>query len=152
MSDDVFSAEEKAATKTAADERQAAAAAAKKGGTRAEKAAAKKAAELQATLDAISAMDDGERQLAELVHRIVMASEAGFSAKTWYGFPAYHLEGPVVLFFQPASKFKARYSTLGFNGDAKLDDGPMWPVAFAMNEMDESLEERVRELVARAAG
>jgi uncharacterized protein YdhG (YjbR/CyaY superfamily) len=88
--------------------------------------------------------------LAEEIHRIVMATAPQLNPRTWYGFPAYYLDGKLITFFQYASKLKARYGTLGFADKAKLDDGNMWPVAFAIIEIDSSTEQRIAELVLKA--
>jgi uncharacterized protein YdhG (YjbR/CyaY superfamily) len=81
-----------------------------------------------------------------------MASAPDLSPRTWYGMPAYARDGNVVCFFQPAQKFKARYATLGFNDRARLDDGTMWPVAYALTELTAADEARIAELVKKAAG
>ena len=100
----------------------------------------------------IAEMAEPDRIMAERLHAIVKESAPALSPKTWYGMPAYALDGKIVCFFQPAQKFKTRYSTLGFNDTAKLDDGAMWPTAFALKEMTAAEEARIGELVKRAVG
>lgn len=106
----------------------------------------------QDLLAKIAGMDGLDRILAERIHAIVKASAPGLSSRTWYGMPAYAKDGRVICFFQAAAKFKVRYATLGFQPDATLDDGPMWPTAFALVELTPAVESRIAELVARAAG
>jgi uncharacterized protein YdhG (YjbR/CyaY superfamily) len=135
-----FSAEERAAMKKRAAELRAEG---KKG--------AKKADGLQAVLDAIAEMAPEDRALAERVHVTVTAAAPGLTPKTWYGMPAYaDADGKVVVFFQNAGKFKYRYSTLGFQEAANLDDGDMWPVAYALIEWSPVVEQRITELVKTA--
>lgn len=100
----------------------------------------------------IAEMSGPDRVLAERVHAIVIATAPSLSPKTWYGMPAYAKDGKVVCFFQSAQKFNARYATLGFSDQAKLDDGAMWPTAFALTEMSPEIEARIGELVQRAVG
>ncbi|MFF9896334.1 MULTISPECIES: iron chaperone [Streptomyces] len=100
----------------------------------------------------VAEMAEPDRVLAERVHAIVRAAAPELTPKTWYGMPAYARDGKVVCFFQSAGKFKARYATLGFNDAAHLDDGAMWPTAFALTELTAAVEERITELVKRAAG
>ncbi|MFC5381426.1 DUF1801 domain-containing protein [Aquipuribacter nitratireducens] len=119
---------------------------------RVEKGGAKKADALQATLDAIADMPDADRQLAERVHAIVTEVAPHLQARTWYGMPAYADGKQVVCFFQAAAKFDARYATLGFNDAARLDDGVMWPVTFAITEWTDEVQDRVEALVRRATG
>lgn len=119
---------------------------------RAERGGAKKADALQATLEAIADMPDADRQLAERVHAIVTDVAPHLQARTWYGMPAYADGKQVVCFFQAAAKFEARYATLGFNDAARLDDGVMWPVSFAITEWTDEVQTRVEQLVRRAAG
>ena len=138
---DGFTAEERAAMKERAAELRAEG---KKG--------AKKADGLQAVLDRIAEMAPEDRELAERVHVTVTTTAPDLAPKTWYGMPAYAKDGQVVCFFQSASKFKARYATLGFSEHARLDDGEMWPTSFALITFTGAVEARVRELVARAAG
>ncbi|WP_229925887.1 iron chaperone [Streptomyces longispororuber] len=100
----------------------------------------------------VAEMAEPDRVLAERVHALVRAAAPELTPKTWYGMPAYARDGKVVCFFQSAGKFKARYATLGFNDAAHLDDGAMWPTAFALTELTAAVEERITELVTRAAG
>jgi uncharacterized protein YdhG (YjbR/CyaY superfamily) len=135
-----FSAAERAAMKQRADELRAEG---KKG--------AKKADGLTAVLDAIAAMAPDDRALAERVHVTVTTTAPQLAPKTWYGMPAYANEdGKVVVFFQDAGKFKYRYSTLGFQEDASLDDGSMWPVSYALLEWTPSVQKKVVALVKAA--
>ena len=137
---DGFSAAERAAMKERAAELRAEG---KKG--------AKKADGLTAVLDAIAAMAPEDRALAERVHVTVTATAPGLSPKTWYGMPAYaDADGKVVVFFQDAGKFKYRYSTLGFQESAALDDGDMWPVSYALTAWSPAVEKRVVALVEAA--
>ena len=137
---DGFSAAERAAMKERAAELRAEG---KKG--------AKKADGLTAVLDAIAAMAPEDRTLAERVHVTVTATAPGLSPKTWYGMPAYaDADGKVVVFFQDAGKFKYRYSTLGFQESAALDDGDMWPVSYALTAWSPAVEKRVVALVEAA--
>jgi uncharacterized protein YdhG (YjbR/CyaY superfamily) len=139
-STDGFTAEERAAMKQRAAELRAEG---RKG--------AKKADGLQAVLDRIAEMPPEDRALAERVHQTVTAAAPDLSAKTWYGMPAYANEaGKVVVYFQDAGKFKSRYSTLGFNDDATLDDGDMWPTSFAITRWSPQVEARLTELVEAA--
>lgn len=119
---------------------------------RAERGGRKKADNLQATLDAIAEMPDDDRAIAERVHAIVTRIAPELLPRTWYGMPAYADGKDVVCFFQGAAKFEARYATLGFNDRARLDDGDMWPVSFAIVNWTDAVEERVEELVRRAVG
>lgn len=100
---------------------------------------------------AIAAMTEPDRSLAARVHALIKAGAPGLSPKTWYGMPAYATpDGKVVCFFQPALKFKARYATLGFNDAAQLDDGALWPVAYALKELTPEVEARIVALVKKA--
>ncbi|MFF7812758.1 iron chaperone [Streptomyces roseolus] len=111
-----------------------------------------KAADAEADLLAkIAEMTDDDRALAEGVHALVKKVAPELAAKTWYGMPAYAKDGKVVLFFQSAAKFKARYATLGFNDSAALDDGDMWPTAFALTALTPEVEARIEALIERAA-
>jgi uncharacterized protein YdhG (YjbR/CyaY superfamily) len=137
---DGFSAQERAAMKERAAELRAAG---KKG--------AKKADELQAVLDSIAKMAPQDRALAERVHATVTATAPQLSPKTWYGMPAYaNADGKVVVFFQDSGKFNYRYSTLGFQDAANLDDGDLWPVAYALQKWSPVVETKVVELVKAA--
>lgn len=100
----------------------------------------------------IAELPEPDRSMATTVHEIIRTHAPGLLPRLWYGMPAYAKDGKVLCFFQPASKFKARYATLGFNDVAQLDDGRMWPAAFALVELGEAEEQRVRELIVRAAG
>ncbi|CNF41269.1 Uncharacterized conserved protein [Mycobacterium tuberculosis] len=99
----------------------------------------------------IAEMADADRVIAERLHEIIKAAAPDLAPKTWYGMPAYAKDGKVLCFFQSAAKFKSRYATLGFNDVAALDDGAMWPTAFALTELDDGVEARIGELVKRAA-
>ena len=137
---DGFSAEERAAMKERAAELRAEG---KKG--------AKQADGLQAVLDAIAKMAPEDRALAERVHVAVTASAPGLAPKTWYGMPAYaNADGKVVVFFQDSGKFGYRYSTLGFQDAAKLDDGDIWPAAYALVTWTPKVEKQVVALVKAA--
>ena len=98
----------------------------------------------------IAEMPAPDRALAERLHAIIKASAPALSPKTWYGMPAYAKDGKVVCFFQAAQKFKTRYATFGFNDTAKLDEGAMWPTAFALTELTAADEARIGALVKRA--
>lgn len=100
----------------------------------------------------IAEMPDSDRAMAMRVHAIVKANAPALSPRTWYGMPAYAKEGHVVCFFQSGQKFKTRYATLGFSDKAKLDDGVMWPTAFALKDLTPALETRISMLVQRAVG
>lgn len=115
------------------------------------KKGAKKADGLQAVLDRIAKMASQDRALAERVHVTVTANAPELLPKTWYGMPAYaNADGKVVVFFQDAGKFSYRYSTLGFQDAANLDDGDMWPVTYALQEWSPVVQEKVVELVKAA--
>jgi len=101
-------------------------------------------------LKAIAAMKEPDRALAKRIHAIVAASAPNLAPKTWYGMPAYAQGDKVVCFFQSAQKFKTRYATLGFSATAKLDEGVMWPVAFALKELTAAEEKKIVALVKRA--
>jgi uncharacterized protein YdhG (YjbR/CyaY superfamily) len=135
-----FSAEERAAMKERAAELRAEG---KKG--------AKQADGLQAVLDRIEQMAPEDRALAERVHITVTATAPELSPKTWYGMPAYtNVDGKIVVFFQDSGKFNYRYSTLGFQDTANLDDGDIWPVSYALKKWSPQAEKRVIELVKAA--
>jgi uncharacterized protein YdhG (YjbR/CyaY superfamily) len=104
----------------------------------------------RAVLDKIAEMPASDRALAERLHAIITASAPALSPKTWYGMPAYAKDGKVVCFFQAAHKFKTRYATFGFNDTANLDDGAMWPTAFALTDLTAADEARIGELVSKA--
>jgi uncharacterized protein YdhG (YjbR/CyaY superfamily) len=105
-----------------------------------------------AVLAKIAEMPAPDRAMAERLHAIITTSAPALAPRTWYGMPAYAKDGKVVCFFQPASKFKTRYATFGFNDSAHLDDGAMWPTAFALTALAASDEERIAALVKQAAG
>jgi uncharacterized protein YdhG (YjbR/CyaY superfamily) len=131
-----LTAEEKAAMKETLRERKA--------------AASKEEAE-KAVLEKIAEMKEPDRSMAKRIHEIIKESAPSLSPKTWYGMPAYaDADGNVVCFFQDAQKFKARYATLGFNNKANLDEGTMWPVAFALTKLTATEEARIRALVKKA--
>jgi uncharacterized protein YdhG (YjbR/CyaY superfamily) len=135
-----FTAQERAAMKERAAELRAEG---KKG--------AKKADGLQAVLDRIAEMAPADRALAERVHMTVTATAPDLSPKTWYGMPAYaNADGKIVVFFQDSGKFGYRYSTLGFQEAANLDDGDLWPVSYALQKWSAAVEKRVAELVKAA--
>ena len=99
---------------------------------------------------AIAAMSPQDRAVAERIHELVRAAAPDLSPKTWYGMPAYAQDGKVVCFFRDAGKFKERYAMFGFNDTAKLDDGSMWPVAFALTTLTAADEARIGALVKQA--
>jgi uncharacterized protein YdhG (YjbR/CyaY superfamily) len=129
-----FTAEEKAAMKERASEVRSG-----------------KGDEEPAVLEKIAELPGTDRAMAARVHAIIRAAAPELAPRLWYGQPAYSRDGKVVCFFQPAGKFKTRYSTLGFNDTARLDDGAMWPTAFALVELTADVEARIAELVQRAA-
>ncbi len=135
-----FTDEERAAVKERARELKAA-----------ERADKDKADGESAVLAKIAEMTELDRAMAERLHAIVKASAPALSPRLWYGMPAYAKDGNVVCFFQSAQKFKTRYATLGFSDKANLDEGAMWPVAFALKELTPADEERIAALVKRAA-
>jgi uncharacterized protein YdhG (YjbR/CyaY superfamily) len=100
----------------------------------------------------IAEMAEDDRAIASRIHELVRATAPDLVPRTFYGMPAYAKDGKVICFFQAKSKFKVRYSTLGFQPDARLDDGEMWPCAFALTRLTTSGEERIAELVRKAAG
>jgi uncharacterized protein YdhG (YjbR/CyaY superfamily) len=100
----------------------------------------------------IAEMADDDRALAARIHEIVLAAAPHLVPRTFYGMPAYAKDGKVICFFQAKSKFKVRYSTFGFQPDARLDDGEMWPVAFALTSLTAAGETQIAELVKKAAG
>lgn len=139
---DGFTDEERAAMKERAAELKSS----KGRGTGARKAEA----DAKDCLDKIAAMPETERAIAERLHAIVTATAPDLAPRTWYGMPAYSRDGKVVLFFKNASKFKMRYSEVGFNEWANLDDGDMWPTAFAVTAMSPVVEERLAALVEQS--
>ncbi|MFF2377991.1 iron chaperone [Streptomyces xiamenensis] len=138
-----FSAEERAAMKEHAQEQKKAT---KRRGSRAEK----EAAAARDVLAKIAEMPEADRVIAERVHEIVTTAAPDLKAKLWYGMPAYARDGKVLCHFQSAQKFGTRYSTLGFSDEASLDDGAMWPVAYALKELTPADERRIAALVGAA--
>ncbi len=134
-----FTAEEQAAMKERAKELKAEA-----------KADKDRAEGERALLAKIAEMVEPDRSMAERLHSVITASAPILWPKTWYGMPAYARDGKVVCFFQSAQKFNARYATLGFNDTANLDEGAMWPTAFALKELTPAEEERIAALVKKA--
>src|SRR5687768_10598927 len=131
-----LTAEERAALKETVQER---------------KAAARGENDEKALLAKIAEMPGSDRAMAKRLHELIKASAPALSPKTWYGMPAYaNKDGNVVCFFTPASKFKSRYATFGFNDGAKLDDGAMWPTSFAIKELTSAGEARIGALVKKA--
>ncbi|MFC8427391.1 iron chaperone [Streptomyces sp. NPDC057253] len=141
---ETFTAEERAAMKERAQEVKTSA----RRGSRADKAAEEEAA----VVAKIAEMQDSDRVMAERIHAVVKVSAPDLAPKLWYGMPAYAKDGKVVCFFQSAQKFNARYATFGFNDKANLDEGTMWPTAFALTRLTAADEARIGELVKRAAG
>ena len=133
------------AERGAIKERAAEVKAARKGGDRAAEDAA-------AALAKIAEMPQPDRAVAERIHAIITSAAPELAPTTWYGMPAYAKGGKVVCFFQPAQKFRARYATLGFNDAANLDDGTMWPTAYAVTDLSDTDASRIEDLVRRAAG
>lgn len=133
-----FTSEERAAMKERAQELRRA-----KGG-------AKAADDLNAVLAKIAEMPDDDRVLAERVHALVTDSAPGLAPKLWYGMPAYARDGKVVCFFKDAAKFKARYATFEFSDQANLDDGALWPTAFALTRWTAAAEKELQALVQKA--
>ncbi len=133
-----FTAEERAAMKERARE------------VRAQRTRAKADPEPE-VLAKIAELPDADRALAERVHALVREAAPHLTPRLWYGMPAYARDGKLVVFFQAAAKFKARYATLGFDHGAALDDGEMWPTAYALTALTPEVEDRIRALVARAA-
>jgi uncharacterized protein YdhG (YjbR/CyaY superfamily) len=138
----VWSDEERAAMQESARERNAAA----KPGSPEEREQGE--ADIRAK---IAEMPPVDRAMAERIHELVTQAAPDFVPRTYYGMPAYAKDGKVICFFQPKSKFKVRYSTFGFQPEARVDDGEMWPVAFAVNELTPRAEARIAELVKKAA-
>lgn len=137
-----FSDAERAAMKARAEELRAEG--------RTTKGATKAAADLEKLLEAIAAMPDDERVIAERIHLIVSDTAPQLQGKTWYGMPAWALDGKVVCFFQAATKFESRYSTFGFQDPATLDDGSMWPTSWAVTAIGPAEKQLIRELVTRS--
>jgi uncharacterized protein YdhG (YjbR/CyaY superfamily) len=101
-------------------------------------------------LEKIAELPDAERAMAERLHALVTATSPVLVPRTYYGMPAYAKDGKVICFFQPASKFRVRYSTFGFQPDARIDDGDLWPVAFAVTKLTPDVEQRIAKLVKKA--
>ncbi len=135
-----FSAEERSAMKEHAKELKAAA----KRGAQAD--------EENAVVAKIAELPPPDREMAERIHAVIKANAPQLAPKLWYGMPAYAKDGRVICFFQSAQKFKSRYATLGFNDGADLDDGAMWPVAFALTKLTAAEEKKIASLVKKAAG
>ena len=114
------------------------------------KAAADKADGESDLLAKIAEMPERDRAMGKRLHAVIKASAPALSPRTWYGMPAYAKDGKVVCFFQPAQKFKTRYATLGFNDEAHLDEGTMWPTAFALTKLTAADEARIGALVKKA--
>ncbi len=129
-----FTAEERAAMKERAQEVKSGA----------------KASGEDAVLAKIAEMDEPDRAMGERLHEIVKANAPELTPRLWYGQPAYARDGKVVCFFQAASKFKTRYATLGFNEEANLDEGSMWPTAFALQKLTAADEKKIGALVKKA--
>jgi uncharacterized protein YdhG (YjbR/CyaY superfamily) len=146
-------------TTTKKGKQQSAKSSNKKEGFSAEEKAAMKARarELKANQDgekalraAIAAMSPQDRAIAKRLHELIKAAAPDLSPKTWYGMPAYAKDGKVVCFFRDAGKFKERYAMFGFNDSAKLDEGSMWPIAFALKKLTAADEAKIRALVKKA--
>jgi len=116
------------------------------------KSKATKEEALAEVLGKIAEMPQPDRALAEKVHEIITTAAPELDPRTWYGMPAYALDGKVICFFQDAAKFKARYATLGFSDSAQLDDGTMWPSSFALTTLTAADEAKIAELVTQAVG
>jgi uncharacterized protein YdhG (YjbR/CyaY superfamily) len=114
------------------------------------KAEARRADGEKALLAKLAELPEPDRAMGERLHAIIKASAPDLSPKTWYGMPAYAKDGKVVCYFTPASKFKERYATLGFNATANLDEGTMWPTSFALTELTAADEARIAALVKKA--
>jgi uncharacterized protein YdhG (YjbR/CyaY superfamily) len=133
--DKTFSAEERAAMRERAQEL---------------KAEARRADGESAVLAKIAEMPEPDRAMAERLHEVIKDSAPTLSPKTWYGMPAYAKDGKVVCYFTAASKFKSRYATFGFNDEANLDEGAMWPTSFALKELTAAEEKKIAALVKKA--
>ena len=139
----VWTDEERAAMKESARERKASS----------KLSPAEERAQGEADIRAkIAEMTDAEQAMAERLHELVSTNAPAFVPRTYYGMPAYSKGGKTICFFQPASKFKVRYSTFGFQPDATIDDGEMWPVAYALTKLTPAAEKRIVELIKKAAG
>jgi uncharacterized protein YdhG (YjbR/CyaY superfamily) len=137
-----FSAEERAAMKERAEEIKA---------ETGKGSRSKKDGEAD-VLAKIATMPDADRKIALRIHEIVKDNAPELKPKTWYGMPAYALNGKVVIYFQDANKFKARYATLGFDETAHLDEGDMWPTSFALTKLTPTVEKQITDLVKKAVG
>jgi hypothetical protein len=140
---ETFTAEERAAMKERAQE-------AKKASRR--RGRASREDDEREVLAKIAEMPEPDRSMGERLHALITAAAPDLAPRTWYGMPAYARDGKVVCFFQNASKFKSRYSTLGFNDAAALDDGTMWPTSFALTALTAAAETRITALVKQAVG
>src|SRR3954451_10926134 len=116
------------------------------------KAALKDAEGEKAVLEAIAKMADGDRGMAERIHAIVRKAAPDLVPRTWYGMPAYSQDDKVICFFQDAGKFKERYSTFGFQDNASLDDGSIWPTSYALTKLTKADEKTIGDLVKQAVG
>jgi len=135
----VLTEEELAALKETVQERKAEA-----------RRGARKADGERDVLEKIAEMPKSDRAMAERIHAIVKANAPGLAPKTWYGMPAYAKDGKIVCFFQAADKFKSRYASFGFNDDANLDEGTMWPTSWALTKLTAADEARIGALVKKA--
>lgn len=139
---EAFSSEERAAMKERAKEVR----------TASRRGAKASAADGEAdVVEKIAEMEESDREMASRVHAVIKESAPELVPRLWYGMPAYAKDGKTVCFFQPAKKFKTRYATLGFNDPANLDDGEMWPVAYAITRLTPEVEARIGELAKHAA-
>ena len=134
---ETFSKEERAAMRELAKER---------------KLQESRAESLAATLERIEAMAPADREIALAVHKLALEVNPDFEVRTWYGMPAYCVDGQIVMFFQDGEKFKTRYSTIGFQQHAKLDDGKLWPTSYAVTSVDTKVAKEISELIKRAIG
>lgn len=132
-----FTAEERAAMREAAKER---------------KLQLSRSESLEATLARIDSMAPQDKELALEVHKLALKVYPDFEVKTWYGMPAYYINGKVVLFFQDGEKFKTRYSTVGFQEAAKLDEGNFWPTSYALTKVTPEVAKEISALIERAVG
>src|SRR5687767_6569013 len=139
--DDKLSAEERAAVKQRAEEVRKQAR--RKGGSKKEK-------DRQDVVDTIAGLTGSDKEIAQMLDEVVAEVAPDLDSKTYYGFPAFAREGKIVVFFQPASKFKTRYGTLAFDEAANLDEGDMWPTSFAVTSTGDDIRKRVTELVTKA--
>jgi uncharacterized protein YdhG (YjbR/CyaY superfamily) len=134
---ETFSKEERAAMRELAKER---------------KLQQSRAESLAATLDRIEAMAPADREIALAVHKLALEVNPDFEVRTWYGMPAYYVDGQVVMFFQDGEKFKTRYSTIGFQQAAKLDEGELWPTSYAVTTVNTAVAKEITALIKRALG